>query len=271
MVLRGHDTGSLLFDNIYNVLRGTAHTVTNLAFSVALSLGFRNIYLFGVDLGVYEDLHHAKDSVYYENKDFSKNLKYPNTVEGYDGKMLRTNGVLLLAKRSFEENIAFYKETYVYNCSLGAKIEGAYPLHPGDLHLKSFDKSASLASILSQFEENFFTLETINTLYARYEKVFFQFRVLVRYFNYIYSKINKVEDIYRLTNRFYERFRKRRSKVAAADILFLATLFHQLSYLLLTLYGIKEEKRAEYFKKGLALIREYLCECEEKLRELLKN
>ncbi|MBV9860109.1 MAG: DUF115 domain-containing protein, partial [Alphaproteobacteria bacterium] len=53
------------FGKNFKAVYGAAPTVTNLGLRAALIFGFRDIYLFGVDLGTRRpDLHHSKDSFY---------------------------------------------------------------------------------------------------------------------------------------------------------------------------------------------------------------
>jgi Glycosyltransferase Maf N-terminal domain/6-hydroxymethylpterin diphosphokinase MptE-like len=101
----------------------------NAAFATVAALGFRNIWLFGLDLAQKEEgRHHAKDSVYYEpsnaaiDEDYRR--RFNRVVAGNFGGTVRTfwafdSGRYMLGKaqRHFRTNLV--------NCSDGASIDGA--------------------------------------------------------------------------------------------------------------------------------------------------
>ncbi|GAA6203414.1 6-hydroxymethylpterin diphosphokinase MptE-like protein [Thalassotalea sp. SU-HH00458] len=124
--------------------------VANTGMSFACYMGFKDIYLFGVDNG-YKDRkhHHSKKSLYYTDDGKEKeaigdivrageievegNFGEPilstvffNTSNFYEGKLL--------------EN---FPQVNCYNCSDGAKIENTYPLRVDDILLakSNADKS----------------------------------------------------------------------------------------------------------------------------------
>ncbi|MRJ02476.1 MAG: hypothetical protein GXO19_00955, partial [Epsilonproteobacteria bacterium] len=80
-----------------------------------------------------------------------------------------------------------------------------------------------------------------------------------------------VEEIYRRSNSFYRTVKGHASKNPRATYLFQTATFHQLSFLLMSLYGVGEEERREYFLKGVEIIGDHLQKIEEKLEGLLKN
>lgn len=141
------------------LLRGSAGTlegvdplVCNAAFSAASTLGFREIYLFGIDLGQKASgQHHAKDSVYFENPEWDKiySKRFDRMVPGNFGGTVETCwnfdiGRRLLARWQFR-----YK-TKLYNCSDGAKIEGALPKSASQLAIR--DGLPSPAMVINKIE-----------------------------------------------------------------------------------------------------------------------
>lgn len=119
-------------------------TVSNFAISVALSIGFKDLYLFGVDLG-FSDIehHHSKKSIYY-NAQGNQNYDYAKSV----GDLLRVKGNFLpYVYTKFEFNMArlvmeqaitsFGNTSQVYNCSEGAYIKGTTPLPAESILIKS--------------------------------------------------------------------------------------------------------------------------------------
>ncbi len=120
------------------LLRGSARTlvacdplVCNAAFAAMATLGFRTIYLFGVDLGQKEaGRHHAKDSVYFREEhadlDQTYRKRFDRTVPGNFGGTVETfwafdMGRVMLARAQSRHR------TELYNCSDGSRIEGARP------------------------------------------------------------------------------------------------------------------------------------------------
>ena len=101
----------------------------NAAFATVAALGFRNIWLFGLDLAQKEEgRHHAKDSVYYDPEnaaiDEDYRRRFNRVVAGNFGGTVRTfwafdagRHMLGRAQRHFRTNLV--------NCSDGASIDGA--------------------------------------------------------------------------------------------------------------------------------------------------
>ncbi|UDL03790.1 6-hydroxymethylpterin diphosphokinase MptE-like protein [Marinobacter sp. CA1] len=115
-------------------------TCTNSALSIAFSLGFRDLYLFGTDYGFRDSEHdHAETSVYGRKAEteFSRviqerrKLKRRSEFEipAVDGGTVRTINGYYAAKRAVEVFIqsaqAQSAQLAVSNCSDGAVIEGA--------------------------------------------------------------------------------------------------------------------------------------------------
>ena len=264
MVLRGSDSGSLLFDEEFRVLLNTGPTVTNLAFSFALSLGFKEIYLFGIDLGIKGEKHHAKSTIYYTSKQFDIQKDYPIEVESVKGETIWTNTVMYQSKLMFEQSIKVFKDRYVYNCSNGAMIEGAYFVDSKELNFANTKKDISY--IEQNFEKDFFTREKKAKILANFEEMIQGFTLCRRYFTFIlFRHVESIDDIYQNSNRFYQQMMRNFKKPGV--FLFTAAIFHQLSYLLLTLYGIDDKKKVAYFKKNIKEIIKYL----EKLEKLLQT
>jgi hypothetical protein len=156
--LKANDAGALLFPrNKYPRVYFVNPTVTNTGMALAFYLGFREIYLLGVDLAFPEEKHHAKGTVYDKDEAFKKateallkNSKY--TVEGNFGGKLYTNVLFLWAKDTMEAAIKDFSELdedfKIYNPNFGAKIEGAITLTPKELKEK-FEKLEVDKSVLN--------------------------------------------------------------------------------------------------------------------------
>lgn len=165
MYFKGESVTSFLFGNQdSSVARGTP-TCSNAALALFLHWGFKDIYLFGIDMG-YKDtaVHHANGSVYYKTKDkelsTGANVVTAATIsiDAVGGGKIKTQPLLYTAKRTIETCASVYKKTSkVYNCSDGAELKNTYWLSQNDMQLEiSEDKALSLKSIFHnhQFVNN---------------------------------------------------------------------------------------------------------------------
>ena len=126
----------VFFQGAESILHNAAPMVSNLALSVAREAGCRCLYLFGIDLGARDPaVHHGQDSPYMRGE-----LEYasrkPLEVPGNFGGVVYADNIYLLAKLMKEADIAeFGHGTAYFNCSDGARIDGAEPLRPDQVHI----------------------------------------------------------------------------------------------------------------------------------------
>ncbi|WP_425407662.1 6-hydroxymethylpterin diphosphokinase MptE-like protein [Hwanghaeella sp.] len=117
-----------------DTLSMTGPTVTNLAIRAAISMGFYEFYLFGIDLGSPDpDRHHAKASVYNATDDEywkSGAAMEPFVIEqpGNMGGTIYTNRPFLLTKFFFETLFSRFPNHHFFNCSHGVRFEHATPI-----------------------------------------------------------------------------------------------------------------------------------------------
>jgi hypothetical protein len=108
--------------------------VANTALSFSLFIGFKNVYLFGVDNGNLPcGSHHSKDSIYKQNQDDEEEegfgclkmdgKKIPGNLGGY----VTTNELFSTAHSQLEKLISLFPDATVYNVGNGAKLKGAIP------------------------------------------------------------------------------------------------------------------------------------------------
>jgi hypothetical protein len=110
--------------------------VANAAAAALATLGFREIYLFGVDCGQRQGTaHHAKDAVYFED-DYDNFIdgegheffasELDREVPGNFGGTVSSSAYYDLSRRTFTELQRDFGFAF-FNCGDGAKIDGARP------------------------------------------------------------------------------------------------------------------------------------------------
>lgn len=120
-------------------------TSGNGAFDCALSMGFREIYLFGLDFGARDpERHHSSHSVYftYESDDEIETYTpydFNNRVPGNFGGHVLSGYVLDLGRKSITDAITAIGNAQVMNCSDGSLIPRTRPMAAESL---SFPPSA---------------------------------------------------------------------------------------------------------------------------------
>lgn len=112
-------------------LHGMTPTCTNAATGLAIQLGFKKVFLFGLDFG-YQSIQtsHATGSVYFDTKapkhlqDIAAKRSAQMRTRSIDGETLITEPIYNAARDRVEKMLAVYKQQCtVYNCSTGAHIE----------------------------------------------------------------------------------------------------------------------------------------------------
>ncbi|MBK8908788.1 MAG: motility associated factor glycosyltransferase family protein [Rhodospirillales bacterium] len=124
----GLSTATLLRGPVFPLL-GVDPLVCNAAFAAVAELGFREIYLFGIDLAQKESgRHHAKDSVYFENAEWDEiyRKRFDRVVPGNFGGIVETCWNFDLGRQMLAR-VQARLQPKLFNCSDGARINGAKP------------------------------------------------------------------------------------------------------------------------------------------------
>lgn len=143
--------------NACAALGGVNPLVGNIGVSAPIHLGFKNLYLFGLDNGYkHKGHHHSKLSSYYNNEESAGALgemMYGDSLwrrEGNFGGMVISNAMFDTSRRVIEQVLATNEDVRCFNCSDGAKIEKARALPSAEISLSMpVDKSALLGEIVA--------------------------------------------------------------------------------------------------------------------------
>ncbi|RUO43029.1 hypothetical protein CWE15_06405 [Aliidiomarina taiwanensis] len=161
-------------------------TVTNLALSIAVTLGFKNIYLLGVDLGFKDmDHHHSKSSAYYKKGEekswhnFRKSAGEAIAVRGNFSPVVLTKYEFQLSRRIMEQLLseqaqrvqadAGMQASQVFNCSDGAYIQGT---EPSPFEQVSAYPKADREALLTHLRTQLFTDEHREAMLEVYRRGF---------------------------------------------------------------------------------------------------
>jgi len=149
--------------------------VSNTALSYALYMGFREIYLFGVDNGYSPDgQHHASDSDYYKGKfkDRFKAQSATHKLEGNLGGHVMATNLLAMSCQQMGRLLEAraFKKVVCYNVGRGAKINNALPLKPE--HVLAEDPICDKEQVVTYVKENMFDFVQLENFenYMRFDK-----------------------------------------------------------------------------------------------------
>ncbi|MFM5508842.1 6-hydroxymethylpterin diphosphokinase MptE-like protein [Aeromonas rivipollensis] len=157
------EPGAALYHNYFPhlnacaALGGVNPLVGNIGVSAPIHLGFKNLYLFGLDNGYkHKGHHHSKLSSYYNNEESAGALgemMYGDSLwqrEGNFGGTIISNAMFDTSRRVIEQVLAANEDVRCFNCSDGAKIERTRALPSAEISLSMpVDKSALLGGIVA--------------------------------------------------------------------------------------------------------------------------
>lgn len=148
--------------NNFHHLNGVNPLVGNTGLSYAITLGFKEIFLCGIDNGYKESSHHhSKHSAYYDEhghpiEKLTKLVTQSGShiIPGNFGGSVTANRLFCVSIKSMESLLRSNKDVTCYNCSDGAAIEGTVPLHINDFAVNSgvvVDKNKLTSNIYNEF------------------------------------------------------------------------------------------------------------------------
>ncbi|MFC3121847.1 motility associated factor glycosyltransferase family protein [Agaribacter flavus] len=200
-------TKYLLKDFPYLSLQAAYPTVSNFALSLFAHAGFKEVYLFGVDLGFKDpEIHHSQASGYY-NKGralfkTASNGEGPQhlLVPGNFCDQVLTKFEFRLSKTMLEQLTGQFSID-CYNCSDGAKIENTTPLPVDDVFVVKNAEQKRLA--LQAFKQSFspIPLSFIDLYNEHFEPAHFS-SVLDALLQALPTKFAKTEDVFALSTHY---------------------------------------------------------------------
>lgn len=138
---RDRVSSSILFRSGADALGACGPSVANAALITLLYMGFRKLYLFGVDMGTRErDVYHSSQT--YIGIGAAPEWGSSNRFEvpGNFGGTAYTEGIMNWSRFTFENVVRLHRDVECVNCSDGVRIENAVPrlsrtlvLPPGEL------------------------------------------------------------------------------------------------------------------------------------------
>jgi len=262
MFLKENDAGAYLFPPEYLRLIYTNPTVVNGGVSLALHLGFREIYLFGADMG-YKDpaKHHARGNVALDSKtEFFKEYEDSSMqIEGNFGGMVYTNFILNWARTWIEDLVKLCPDARVYNTSDGAKIKGTIPVRENEIKLSKFDKNSVIKLIKSNFTRDYLLRKDyINNKIIQLEREVREFR------DYSFKQLSsKIKDTYELMDKLHNIYAWIHVNKENSGLLHLIIRggFLHFEHLVLFLCYQKEIRGIRFIDHSVSALRNYIDEC----------
>ncbi|TAN77863.1 MAG: DUF115 domain-containing protein, partial [Magnetospirillum sp.] len=121
-------SSSFCFADKIPLMSAIGPNVANTIVAVGARLGFRHIYMFGMDCGWRDgESHHSRDTAYYTSDEFkTEKAAGSHTHPGNFGGTIQSTMVLSWTRDMLEEKVRKFG-LRAYNCSDGALIKGALP------------------------------------------------------------------------------------------------------------------------------------------------
>ena len=277
---RENDAGSSAVPDEIPKLNHCNPTVVNGALSFFSDIGFKNIFMFGTDMGFRNlENHHSKDTVYYEtyklkNMDLEKDTFYGNFNRN---EQFLTTPILRWCMQRAENCIKDFKfiqkkNINYFNCSDGLHINGATPFHAKNIKINnSLSKEVMLNAINKSFDSDFEHLhQEIKEVYKSEIDLLNNNIDLIK--NDIKSKkIETFKELFFLIARTFELVNKpnyNRESYLTRSIL-KGTIYH--FYTAIYTHGIAtsdKEEALKYVNESLEKLLEFLDEAKKRVESI---
>ena len=227
-------------------------TVSNTALAVVTSLGFKNVYLTGVDLGYKSsEQHHSKDSIYYdEGFDNAVTMTEDMKVEGNFCESVYTTAIFDMSRANIEMLLQLNPDVTVHNCSDGAKIQGCTPQPLSELNdfSKFTDKEQVLEALLASSSDN--KQFSVKKLDRAISKSFKEVKVildeLMKFVNGKIDNRNELSEAFHLQNKLLMKL-KVRDEYKVSYWLVQGTFRYFQAYIMTNSYYYDDPAEQKYF------------------------
>ncbi|MCJ8339789.1 MAG: DUF115 domain-containing protein [Pseudomonadales bacterium] len=167
MVMKPRDIGGDLLkqvsDNKFFEMYECNPLVSNFGLGLAIMLGFKEIYLAGVDCGMIDTAkHHSKQSIYFNENEEKAPVFRKRAIHSARGNFrdsVLTNPLFNNSRIAIESILTCFNPN-CYNLSDGAYIRGAEPKPSDDV--ANFEKIENKASIIQRLLERSFENQTFD-------------------------------------------------------------------------------------------------------------
>ncbi len=250
-------------------------TVSNLAVSFFTRMGFKNIYLFGVDLGFTGDAHHSRKSIYYskdgeDKKLFDKQKLATLVAPGNHVDEVETTIIFQMSANGIGDLLSLNPEVSCYNLGEGIRIGNTIPARQKDISLPetSLDKTRFVDELFDYFSVD-------STILAEKYAAILQQDIFSQFVDELVALLRvPMQDRFQALNQLHQQFILLHSKYETKDA-FLAdmlrgTLQHcHASLIKMLLLPADADQGLEYYHQGVEILINYLEEAKLKYKDKL--
>lgn len=284
LAIKPNDMGKIIFDNCYpesniHSLALCNPTVTNAGVSFALGMGFKNIVLFGIDLGMKdENSHHSSLSVYHDIERETKTKIEKFKFKGSDYKIaanfggeVYTNSKLHSTKTNIEILLRHAHQVIpdikILNPNDGALIDGALPTPSDELpSLESIENKTELVTQLKQL--HFKTLPQSQLSEEAIKEQYLNYLFDIRSRLVLSKNIENQDQLHSEMTRIFGELLKAKKESPATTLLMRGSIN---SLLTLLAQGLTFAKDKYEFKKNFNIGRKFYMEMIKGAYNLMEN
>lgn len=246
--------------------------VSNLALSYAMTMGFKDIYLIGVNNGAIAQNTHSKYSIYND-----KELKYKTPMssgakyklEGNLGVDVMATSLLSISKKMMDSIVTVFSKNnkqFVYNVGHGAKIKNTYPLSEDNVmpEKRVFNKSDIIEKIKSDFfKHDLVSFEESQLEFDLFDEICDH---LISIGNEPFESRKDASDLLKRQSRYLYAFRQ--SRYMHLFHMLKGSMLYYHSPMITMLYQYEDDYLTlKYFRDALELWNNYILEIKEDYRK----
>ena len=243
--------------------------VANTALSYAAHMGFKEIYMFGVDNGYSADgRHHSKDSAYYQGalKDWKPHDARHELAGNLGGTVMSSNFLAMSCQQMGRLlGLPKFADIHCYNVGEGAKVNHALPLKPEHVlpEPQQHDKSQVVDYIKDELF-NHFQFEHFERYMAfdRYDEICDHLIAISE--EPITSRAEALDNLRRQARYLYSH---RQTRYSHLHYVLEGEMLYFQCPLVVLLYNANDEAQClTHFKKALDVWRRFVLEAREDLK-----